>query len=122
MYEGYWKNNARNGEGTMYWYNLGQEYTGEWLDGVQWGKGENIWYLKRIDASQYLLRNHYCGNFVNGERDGWGCFYYANGAMYEGEWKQNVRHGRGTFTFKNGSVFKGNVKTIFWRRFGCWCS
>jgi len=37
-------NNIRQGEGTMRWYDLGQEYTGHWQNGLQNGQGENTWY------------------------------------------------------------------------------
>ncbi|XP_057291663.1 radial spoke head 10 homolog B2-like isoform X3 [Hydractinia symbiolongicarpus] len=107
MYEGNWENNKRNGKGTMYWYNLGQEYSGDWVDGIQTGYGENIWFLKRVSNSQYPLRNHYIGEFLNGERHGNGIFYYASGAIYNGQWKNNMKHGDGKFIFKNGCVFSG---------------
>ena len=28
----------------MKWFDLGQEYTGNWNDGLQDGHGENTWY------------------------------------------------------------------------------
>ena len=34
------------------------------------------------------------GEFVNGLRHGFGTFYYANGAKYEGGWKNNMKHGK----------------------------
>jgi len=34
----------------------------------------------------------YDGEFVNGLRHGLGSFYYANGAKYEGGWKNNMKH------------------------------
>ena len=45
-------------------------------------------------GSQYPLRNMYDGDFVNGMRNGQGVFYYANGARYEGGWKDNMKHGK----------------------------
>ena len=38
----------------------------------------------------------YDGDFVNGLRHGYGTFYYANGAKYEGGWKNNMKHGKVT--------------------------
>lgn len=35
IYSGEWKNNLRNGEGTMRWVKLGQQYVGQWQDGIQ---------------------------------------------------------------------------------------
>eukprot|EP00111_Clytia_hemisphaerica_P004026 TCONS_00011537-protein len=106
-YQGQWKNNIREGMGTMRWYDLGQEYTGVWLNGLQCGHGENTWYLKRVKSTQYPLRNYYVGDFLNGERHGYGVFHYASGAKYEGEWMSNLKHGHGKFTFKNGCEFSG---------------
>ena len=58
-----------------------------------------------MNNSQYPLRNHYDGDFVDGERHGFGVFYYASGAMYEGEWKHNMKNGNGKFTFKKWLCF-----------------
>ena len=60
----------------------------------QHGTGEHIWFLKRVGGSQYPLRNAYDGDFVQGMREGQGTFYYANGARYEGEWKNNMKFGK----------------------------
>lgn len=40
------------------------------------------------------MRNMFDGDFVNGLRHGYGTFYYANGAKYEGGWKNNMKHGK----------------------------
>lgn len=61
---------------------------------IQHGLGQHIWFLKRVGGSQYPLRNMYDGEFVNGLREGQGAFYYANGARYEGSWKNNTKHGK----------------------------
>ena len=42
------------------------------------------------------------GEFVNGLRHGFGTFYYANGAKYEGGWKNNMKHGK---VYKNDLIF-----------------
>jgi hypothetical protein len=34
----------------------------------------------------------YDGEFVNGLRHGFGMFFYASGAKYEGGWKNNMKH------------------------------
>ena len=91
----------------MFWYNIRQEYTGEWFNDIQSGRGTYTWYFNRTLSSQYPLRNHYVGNFLNGSKHGTGTFYYANGAFYEGEWKNDMKHGHGKFVFKNGCMFTG---------------
>lgn len=60
----------------------------------QHGYGIHIWFLKRMPASQYPLRNEYIGDFVNGKRHGHGKFIYASGAVYDGEWVCNKKHGK----------------------------
>ncbi len=39
--------------------------------------------------------------------EGRGVLIYANGARYEGEFKQDKYHGIGTLYFHDGSVFSG---------------
>ncbi len=61
---------------------------------VQHGQGQHIWFLHRVAGSQYPLRNTYDGEFTKGLRQGYGTFYYANGARYEGQWLANMKHGK----------------------------
>ncbi|XP_042654802.1 radial spoke head 10 homolog B2 isoform X5 [Tyto alba] len=107
IYEGQWKKNVRHGKGRMRWLTDNQEYMGQWVYGIQHGYGTHIWFLKRMPASQYPLRNEYIGDFVNGERHGHGKFIYASGAVYDGEWVCNKKHGKGKFVFKKGHVYEG---------------
>ncbi|XP_019329545.1 PREDICTED: radial spoke head 10 homolog B [Aptenodytes forsteri] len=107
IYEGQWEKNVRHGKGRMRWLTANQEYMGQWVYGIQHGYGTHIWFLKRMPASQYPLRNEYIGDFVNGERHGHGKFIYASGAVYDGEWVCNKKHGKGKFVFKNGHVYEG---------------
>ncbi|XP_010078645.1 PREDICTED: radial spoke head 10 homolog B2-like [Pterocles gutturalis] len=107
FYEGQWKKNVRHGKGRMRWLTANQEYTGQWVDGIQHGYGTHVWFLKRIPASQYPLRNEYIGDFVNGERHGRGKFRYAGGAVYDGEWVCNKKHGKGKVVYRNGHVYEG---------------
>ncbi|KAM6407615.1 radial spoke head 10 homolog B [Rhynochetos jubatus] len=106
-YEGQWEKNVRHGKGRMRWLTANQEYMGQWVYGIQHGYGTHIWFLKRMPASQYPLRNEYRGDFVSGERHGHGKFIYASGAVYSGEWVCNKKHGKGKFVFKNGHVYEG---------------
>ncbi|XP_011912698.1 PREDICTED: LOW QUALITY PROTEIN: radial spoke head 10 homolog B-like [Cercocebus atys] len=93
IYEGQWEDNMRHGEGRMRWLTANEEYTGPWERGLQNGFGTHMWFLKRIPSSQYPLRNEYIGESVNGLRHGRGKFYYASGAVYDGEWVSNKKHG-----------------------------
>ncbi|XP_075293180.1 radial spoke head 10 homolog B isoform X3 [Opisthocomus hoazin] len=106
-YEGQWEKNVRHGKGRMRWLTANQEYMGQWVYGIQHGYGTHIWFLKRMPASQYPLRNEYVGDFVNGERHGHGKFIYASGAVYDGEWVCNKKHGKDKVVFQNGHVYEG---------------
>jgi len=57
-----------------------------------------------------VFRNRYEGYWLNGQRQGLGCFYYANGAKYEGEWCVNLKEGFAIFTKETGEVFCGQFK------------
>ena len=46
------------------------------------------------------------GNCVNGQ----GTYISANGAKYEGEWKDNKLNGQGTFTYADGGKYEGEWK------------
>ncbi|XP_069725948.1 radial spoke head 10 homolog B2-like [Phaenicophaeus curvirostris] len=107
IYEGQWEKNVRHGKGKMRWLTTNQEYMGQWVYGIQHGYGTHEWFLERMPESQYLLRNTYAGEFVNGDRHGRGKFIYANGAVYDGEWVCNKKHGKGKFVFQNGRVYEG---------------
>ncbi|KAG8145659.1 hypothetical protein E2320_012144, partial [Naja naja] len=78
IYEGQWERDLRHGEGRMRWLTSNQEYTGMWVN-----------------------------DFVNGNRHGHGKFFFASGAMYDGEWVLNKKHGMGKLVFKNGRVYEG---------------
>ena len=43
-------------------------------------------------------------------QDGRGTFTWANGAVYEGEWKNNKREGKGTYKWSNGDVYEATGK------------
>lgn len=110
IYKGDWRDNIRHGMGTMHWHDKNERYEGQWENGFQHGQGEHSWYLKRIQGSQYPLRNYYVGEWLNGLRHGHGTFYYATGAKYVGEWMNNMKHGNGKYIFKNGLVFEGTFE------------
>ncbi|XP_065589029.1 radial spoke head 10 homolog B [Cyrtonyx montezumae] len=110
IYEGHWEKNVCHGRGRMRWLTADQEYVGQWVHGVQHGYGTHMWFLKRMPASQYPLRNKYVGDFVNGERHGRGKFLYASGAVYDGEWAHNKKHGKGKFVFRNGNIYEGEFR------------
>ena len=41
---------------------------------------------------------------------GRGKFTYADGHVYEGEWRDNERNGQGKITYADGHVYEGDFK------------
>lgn len=36
-----------------------------------------------------------------------GTYYYPDGAVYKGEWKDNQHNGQGVYEFPNGTIYEG---------------
>ena len=45
-----------------------------------------------------------------GQRHGRGSYIYANGCIYEGQWKNDLSHGQGKCSEANGNVYSGQHK------------
>ena len=43
----------------------------------------------------------YIGLFSNGEKDGFGIYYYNNGDTYEGIFSHNEKNGKGKYYYSN---------------------
>jgi hypothetical protein len=54
--------------------------------------------------------DRYEGEYLNGDRHGFGTYFYANGNKYSGEYKNDRPNGRGTITFSSGDKYIGEVK------------
>jgi hypothetical protein len=60
------------------------------------------------DESENVNVNVYTGEKnEKGEKHGTGKMEYANGDVYDGQWKGNLRHGNGKITFLNKSTYEG---------------
>jgi hypothetical protein len=42
----------------------------------------------------------YRGSFRKGYPDGYGTYYWSNGATYQGQWRKGKRNGKGSYSFK----------------------
>ena len=47
---------------------------------------------------------------MNGLRHEKGRLIQSNGAVYEGQFKENMKHGHGMFKYADGNVYKGEFK------------
>ena len=93
----------------MNWLTSAEKYYGYWADNMQSGWGIHIWLEPKGEGSKFL-RNRYEGQWENGERNGFGVFYYANGAKYVGEWRSNLKEGRSVFITDSGGLILGDFK------------
>jgi len=100
-YEGFWKNDKRNGQGTDTYFLSGDKYVGEWRNGKKHGQGTYSWGKGKWEGDKYV------GEWKDGKRNGQGTQTFSDGSSYVGEYKVGEKHGQGTYTFKSGEVRKG---------------
>ena len=93
-YEGYWKDGAFDGEGTLYKED-GSIKTGDWVAGR----------LSQTLVDVQLPQGHYYGYAKDGNPDGLGKMDYTNGTSYQGKWKTGFWEGEGLYISNNDSVY-----------------
>ena len=96
-YVGEWRDGLINGQGTFTWPD-GTKYVGEWKDGKKTGQGTLTYGDGQWKGDKYV------GEFKDDKIDGQGTYTYANGGKYVGEFKDNIRHGEGVEYAANGSI------------------
>ena len=84
LYEGEFKDDKINGQGTYIWKNKCQ-YTGEFKNGEMNGEGKFTW----PNGSEYE------GDYVKGIREGFGTFTWSNGKVFKGVFKRGKPKGKG---------------------------
>jgi len=123
FYEGFWKNNAKNGIGKIPWKNDlieeglfeddkllkifklsfddGTRFEGEYSIADSKGEGKLI-------TKEGVYNGTVVGDFI---REGFGIMNFANGNAYEGEWKDDIFHGQGKFQHvQDNYVYTGNIE------------
>lgn len=93
-YEGYWKDGAFDGEGTLYKED-GSIKTGDWVAGR----------LSQTLVDVQLPQGHYYGYAKDGKPDGLGKIDYADGVFYQGKWEAGLWEGEGLYINANDSVY-----------------
>ncbi|NCY26001.1 MAG: hypothetical protein EBX37_14515 [Alphaproteobacteria bacterium] len=117
-YEGKLVNNVRQGNGIMTFAD-GAFYSGEWKDGVKHGPGtfgiphkqcvyegnfvnDKLTYGKMTFAYKNtggdIKKEVYIGDIKNFQLEGKGQMVYADGSVYDGEFKKSQRNGHGKLT------------------------
>lgn len=62
-------------------------------------------------AINRYTKEKYAGNWTDGKRQGVGIEFYDNGSKkFEGEFVNSLYHGKGRYYFKNGDIFEGRFK------------
>ena len=83
----------------------GEAVAGEYV-GKRNAAGEREGRGKKVYADGAV----YEGEYKAGEREGRGIYRYAYGAVYEGEYKAGKKEGRGIFRHADGEVYEGEYK------------
>jgi len=77
----------------------------------------NIKVMTHLNANMENLKNilffffffAHTGQFKDRKRDGKGIYRFANGDVYEGEFRQAEFHGQGKLIYHDGSKYIGNI-------------
>ena len=89
-YDGFWKNNQKHGQGTMY-YKDGSTYIGKWKNDMR--DGEGILY--------YSTGEKFCGQFKEDKKEGRGYYFSKNyNSIFHGYYKNDVKDGKGITYYK----------------------
>lgn len=97
-YSGKLKNDLPEGKGVQKFAD-GTLYNGSFSKGLYTGKGSLTW----ADGDKYV------GNWSAGKKTS-GTFYYKDGSLYKGTFKNELKHGTGKYMFKDGSYYEGAFK------------
>eukprot|EP01114_Cavostelium_apophysatum_P020212 TRINITY_DN6715_c0_g1_i1.p1 TRINITY_DN6715_c0_g1~~TRINITY_DN6715_c0_g1_i1.p1 ORF type:complete len:1006 (+),score=276.52 TRINITY_DN6715_c0_g1_i1:184-3201(+) len=122
-YDGYWKNDKRDGNGTSLEHN-GNTYKGDWKNDEYYGKGTfkcsthdytGEWKHGKHEGRGVFLSHQngerYDGEWKHGKHDGRGIMIFSNGDKYDGDWKDGRQEGRGVYTFNNSERYDGEFKS-----------
>ncbi|CAI2378828.1 unnamed protein product [Moneuplotes crassus] len=101
IYKGEWVDGDKEGHGTQIWGKetkwAGDQYVGQWLNGLMHGKGLYTW----------KNGNTYKGEYKNNQRNGYGVYKWTTGDRYEGYWEDDNMNGLGTVYYADCSSWHG---------------
>ena len=126
IYEGFYLDGMCHGKGKEYFlnqiiafeglYSIGKKWTGTGYDNlgiysyeIKDGKGIVKEYLPN---GQFI----FCGQYINGERNGWGKEYFLDKLFFEGEYLNGKRHGKGKELSMGHITFDGEF--LFGKKHG----
>lgn len=99
-YKGSWNDDQKEGFGVQINPN-NTKYEGEWLANYYDGRG-TLWIKKKK-----TYHRQYVGDWVRGNMEGQGVYYYEDDSVYKGGWIQNKKSGSGRYEYKNGDIYSG---------------
>ena len=100
IYKGEAKDGAMHGIGYMIWP-MGDYYYGEWVNGTPNGQGTKYYLVDATAEFSHQQYNIYTGTIVDNLKSGHGVMRYSFGALYDGEWVNDVRSGNGIVYWEN---------------------
>jgi hypothetical protein len=118
-YIGQWTNGERTGYG-IYTFKSGTKSAGYFKNAkfetaglpknCTTGNCQNGWGIYVYGEETQWPGHRYEGNFVGGNRQGEGVYYYTDGAKYIGKFYDNKIEGYGTYYWADGRKYIGNWK------------
>lgn len=102
-YEGMVKNDKWHGQGT-YYYSNGNKYVGEFKEGVAEGLGTLFHFAENENKG-----DKYIGQFKNYEFYGQGTYYFADGRIEKGDFKNGKLNGFAISYNSDGSIDKQGI-------------
>jgi hypothetical protein len=124
FYIGECKDGFRDGYGIYQWDET-KKYIGFHRANKLWGRGIFTYKNAMIDGEWKADKKHglctivwppegpsgkFVGHYEHDTRAGIGSYFWADGAVYTGEWKGVDRHGQGKMQFANGVVWEGKYR------------
>ncbi len=99
FYIGEYKKGLRSGKGIMH-FSSGHHYEGNWL-GDTAATGNALYYVNELGS-------YYEGELRSYQYEGEGKFYFSNGRVIVGSFKNNMQNGYCVFQQRNGAQYEGN--------------
>ena len=117
LYEGEWQHDRKHGSGVIVWPQQQQRYSGDFRDDRPHGVGTFTYFsppqLSAVGPSPRLslhhpVHNSYTGEVADGQREGDGSFFYADGSEWHGRWQAGQKQGRGVWVWQNGAEMEAD--------------
>lgn len=110
LFSGEWKDGHPYGDGTFITVD-GETLTGQW--GYEKDDKKSVFTLSGTATGIGLweyANGPYCGEYRNGEANGYGYKRYDDGDKYIGYWKEDSLHGQGRFEWADGDIYDGEYE------------